>query len=334
MTERLNLLNNWLRIDLDLKGYSLTPASEDASFRRYFRVSLNSESYIVMDAPPDKEDCQPFIDITERLLECNVNAPEIKARDLDKGFLLLTDLGAQLYLHALTETNADTLYTDAIEAILKIQTGARLTGLPRYDARLLREEMTLFRDWLLTKHLCFKLTDKQQKSLDKTISLLIHSALEQPQVFVHRDYHSRNLLYNENHDPGILDFQDAVIGPVTYDLVSLFKDCYIKWPRTEINRWVHEYYHNARVCLGIQSSEKQFMRWFDLMGVQRQLKASGIFARLYHRDNKSGYLKDIPRTLSYIIDLDDDYPELADLITLIREDVLPALDNKQSQCTQ
>ena len=334
MSDRLKLLHHWLSVELCFKDYSLTPASEDASFRRYFRVLHNDGSDIVMDAPPDKEDCSAYLDISARLLACNVNVPEVKARDLVNGFLLLTDLGTELYLDVLTGRNVNTLYNDAIDALLMMQINANSNGLPVYDETLLMTEMHLFSQWLLGKHLQLELTDSQEQLLDKAFTLLTQSALQQPTVFVHRDYHSRNLFHNERANPGIVDFQDAVAGPLAYDLVSLLKDCYIKWSRAEINNWVRTYYQRASDSLSMHLDEQQFMRWFDLMGVQRQLKASGIFARLLHRDGKAGYLKDIPRTLSYIVDLQDDYPELADLTRFIRQHVLSALDNTGASCAQ
>lgn len=325
MNDRLELLNRWLKSDLGFKDFTLEPASEDASFRRYFRVRRDSENLIVMDAPPDKEDCGPYIDVASRLSACGVNVPEIIELDLKHGFLLLGDLGDILYLDVLTDANADKLYRDAMAALLKIQAKAIIDGLPQYDERLLLQEMELFRYWLLERHLKLKSDAVRERLLDELYLFLKNSALEQACVFVHRDYHSRNLLVNEANNPGIVDFQDAVYGPATYDLVSLLKDCYIKWPRSEVRRWLGNYYHEAAKQLKLAAGEEQYMRWFDFMGVQRQLKASGIFARLWHRDRKQGFLKDIPRTLSYITDLEGDYPELSPLISLINNEVLPAL---------
>ena len=325
MNTRLDLLDRWLGDELGFRNYSLAPASQDASFRRYFRVSRDGESFIVMDAPPDREDCRPYIDITGRLQKCGVNVPRILNHDLEHGFLLIGDLGETLYLDVLSSENADQLYADATIALMKMQSGAAIEGLPPYSENLLIQEMELCRYWLFERHLDLKRTDSSQRILDEVFSLLTGSALEQPRVFVHRDYHSRNLLVNDSQNPGIVDFQDAVCGPVTYDLVSLFKDCYIKWPRTRVRRWLLEYYQAVDGNYLSGTGEEKFLRWFDLMGVQRQLKASGIFARLWHRDHKEGFLKDIPRTLSYILDLEDQYPELSALIALLRDDVLPAL---------
>ena len=328
MNDRLELLKLWLRKDLGFTDFSLEPASEDASFRRYFRVRRHAERFIVMDAPPDREDCRPYIDVTRRLRGCGVHVPEIMQQDLERGFLLIGDLGEVLYLDVLNCDNADRLYRDATRALIKMQARAAVDGLPPYDRQLLTREMQLFRDWLLIRHLGMQPGAGLIRLLDEQIAMLCNNALEQPRVFVHRDYHSRNLLVYEGANPGIIDFQDAVSGPITYDLVSLLKDCYIKWPRERIRHWLGEYYQAAAQQLQLQPGVAQFTRWFDLMGVQRQLKASGIFARLWHRDGKRGFIKDIPRTLSYIVDLQDGYPELLPLIDLIQNEVLPVLEDR------
>lgn len=322
----MKLLQQWLHEDLGLDEFSITPASEDASFRRYFRVSWDGSTAIVMDAPPDKENCAVFMDITARLLSCGVNVPGIKSSNLDKGFLLIDDLGTELYLDVLNADNADTLYTDAINALDRFQNHAATEGLPAYDEALLRQELSLFSDWLVGRHLQIKITPVIEKMFADTFSLLVKSALEQPRVFVHRDYHSRNLLLNPNN-PGIVDYQDAVYGPVTYDPVSLLKDCYIRWPRDRILSWLDQYRNIGRYGATANAGDEQFLRWFDLMGAQRHLKASGIFARLLHRDNKPGFVGDIPRTLSYILDLGPMYPELLPLTGFIREQVMPALEH-------
>jgi hypothetical protein len=283
-----------------------------------------------MDAPPERESCDAYINIAMRLQAAGVHAPVILEKDLDQGFLLLTDLGTELYLDALTEDSADRLYGDALRALADIQARADKDGLPPYDERLLLQEMILFPDWLLGRHLHLHLAEEQQVELKRVFAFLVANALDQPRVFVHRDYHSRNLMVCPGHNPGIVDFQDAVAGPVTYDLVSLLKDCYIKWPRQQVNDWASGYCRTIKLPAGVE--EATFLRWFDLMGVQRQLKASGIFARLYHRDQKSGYLKDIPRTLSYILDLGQEYAELQFLVDLIRNRVIPALGEANQSC--
>ncbi len=335
MTARLQQLHHWLSQTIGNKDYDLQPASGDASFRRYYRLTQNNETFIVMDAPPEQEDCASFIDIAGRLHDASINVPKIIAKDLRQGFLLLSDLGDEQYLHKLTQadiadTSVNVLYEEAMQALLRIQQQADDKGLPTYDEKLLRQEMELFRHWLLQEHVGLKLTKLSQAMLDDLFTLLVKEALSQPQVFVHRDYHSRNLMIfhdKDSHDrknnPGVLDFQDAVLGPITYDLVSLLKDCYIKWPRQQTRDWVMTFFLQLAKDHP-ELDERKFMRWFDLMGVQRHLKASGIFARLYHRDGKPGYLADIPRTLSYIVDLKDDYPELQALVELIQNQVMTA----------
>lgn len=330
MTKRFQELLSWLQTHLELPLAQLVPITNDASFRRYFRVIVDATSYIVMDAPPDKENCEPFIDITERLQRSGLNAPQVIAHDLESGFLLLTDLGSQLYLSALTEETVEQLYTDALNALVTMQTQTTYERLPLYNHRLLHQEMNLFSDWLLGQHLNLVLSPTQRTDLITCFELLSTAALSQPQVFVHRDYHSRNLMMVSHHNPGILDFQDAVKGPITYDLVSLLRDCYITWSPERINRWVRQYYSQAQAAglLSQQLTESQLFYWFDWMGIQRHLKASGIFARLYHRDGKAGYLKDIPRTLNYIVEVSANYPELAFLHELVSERVLTGLSNQ------
>lgn len=325
MTERLKSIEKWLCEDLGYNGVSLSPASEDASFRQYFRASWGQETAIVMDAPPDKEDCKPFIEITGRLRECGVNAPGIRASNLQQGFLLLDDFGSELYLDVLTSENADRLYRDAVHAIVKFQGKGRTAGLPEYDSQLLIQEMELFRDWLVGRHLQIEITSSIDKIFNDVFLYLSESALEQPRVFVHRDYHSRNLMYLENNNPGILDYQDAVNGPVTYDLVSLFRDCYIKWPREKVLLWLKAYKDSYGHSWARSTSDEKFLRWFDLMGAQRHLKASGIFARLLYRDGKQGFMRNVPRTLTYILDLEGDYPGLSSLIGFIKDMVVPRL---------
>ncbi len=329
MTQRLELLHGWLQDTLGLTSPALEPASGDASFRRYFRLTLDDgATRIVMDAPPEHEDCRPFVEIARAWEGLGLHLPHIYAADLERGFLLLSDLGNRLYLDALNGDTAEQLYGDALEALVVIQGQAPTQGLPPYDRALLLQEMALFRDWLVREQLGLELDVAEQQMLEQTFDLLAENALQQPQVAVHRDYHSRNLLVTVQSNPGILDFQDAVVGPVTYDLVSLLRDCYISWPRERVEAWAMGYYQLA-LCSGVLCSEHEgeFLRWFDLMGVQRQLKAAGIFARLNRRDGKPGYLGDIPRTLGYIVEVAPDYPELAGLATLIQQRVLPGVSS-------
>ncbi len=321
---RLEALKAWVSRVLQTHSYDLRPASADASFRRYFRVTLGGESYIVMDAPPEKEDSRPYVAIAQRLHALGLNVPRLLEIDLGQGFLLLSDLGERLYLPHLSEATVERLYGDALGALIVLQTGTYTEGgppgfLPDYDEALLRREMELFRDWYLVRHLGLALSRSQQHVLEDAFGILIRSARAQPQVWVHRDYHSRNLLVTGQNNPGIVDFQDAVRGPVTYDLVSLLRDCYIAWPRARVEDWVKGYHALARQS-GIPAGEDdvQFLKWFDLMGVQRHLKASGIFARLHHRDGKPGYLADIPRTLGYVLEVAARQPELEPLLALLR----------------
>ena len=268
-----------------------------------------------MDAPPDKENCHSFVLVTDLIRGVGVNAPDIIAIDIQQGFLLLDDLGNDSYLDHLAEDTADGLYIDAIEALIKMQT---IDGiLPAYDENLLQTEMNLFETWYLNHHLGIQLNEKQKTSLDSIFTLLIDNAKKQPQVFVHRDYHSRNLMITNENNPGVIDYQDAVIGPITYDLVSLFKDCYIEWPREKVEHWLDLYLARLTPIRFIERDT--LIRWFDLMGVQRHLKVLGIFARLYYRDGKSQYLNDLPLTLKYVLETCETYNELQPLKQLLEE---------------
>lgn len=318
MDQRLQQLNNWLQ-ESGYSNYHIAPASADASFRRYFRVQHQGQSFIVMDAPPRQEPTAPFIQVAELLADAGLNVPRILARDTEQGFLQLTDLGNRMYLAELDDDTADKYYGDAMAALLRLQQHPG-SQLPSYDKTLLMSEMQLFPDWYLRQHLDIALSCKQQQMLQESFELLAESALAQPRVIVHRDYHSRNLMLTEPN-PGVLDFQDAVFGPVTYDLVSLLRDCYIAWPRTRVEQWLQHYYQQARNAGIIDKdvSMTQFKRWFDWMGVQRHLKATGIFARLNYRDGKPGYLADIPRTMQYVFDVAAVYPELSGFHALLQE---------------
>lgn len=324
---RLQALQSWLCDELHLDLQRLTPASGDASFRRYFRLHLPEGSFIAMDAPPEQEDCRPFLAIAWSLRDIGLNVPEILEMDLERGFLLLADLGDRRYLDMLDTNTVEHLYGDALDALERLQVkGPRSDALPGYGRELLLREMELFREWLLQRHLGLD-TTAVDAMLDRSFALLAEVALEQPRVCVHRDYHSRNLMVVEQDNPGILDFQDAVVGPVTYDLVSLLRDCYIAWPRDQVERWALAYRERPalRELLG-EVTPEQWLRWFDLMGAQRHLKASGIFARLWHRDGKPGYLADIPRTVRYIAQAAELHPELEDLEHYLSDTVLPQLE--------
>lgn len=284
-----------------------------------------------MDAPPEQEDCLPFLRVAGYLEAMRLNAPRIIEANLDDGFLLLSDLGSRQYLDALLEdtATAPTLYADAIRALLAMQRrgAAYQSQLPPYDDKLLRFELSLFHDWLCGTHLDIEFNEKAEKAWRGCCDLLVANALDQPQVFVHRDYHSRNLMLTTTGNPGILDFQDAVEGPLTYDLVSLLKDCYVQWPAEQVWQWALEFYNGLDAVVRDRIEEEQFRRYFELMGAQRHLKAAGIFARLCHRDGKPAYLADVPRTLSYIVELGPRYPELEFVIELIESRVLPGMDD-------
>lgn len=315
--DRLTQLQQWLDSLAENTYIDLTSASADASFRQYYRVTdkRDNKTYIVMDAPPDKEDCRPFVLVTDLIRGVGVNAPNIISIDLNQGFLLLEDLGDDPYLRHLDESTADGLYLDAIDALIKMQSIDGL--LPTYNAERLKSEMELFEPWYVNRHLNASLGDSQKEILEQVFELLINNALEQPQVFVHRDYHSRNLMILNENNPGVIDYQDAVTGPITYDLVSLFKDCYIEWPREKVEHWLELYL--ARITPDYFIEKQQLIRWFDFMGVQRHLKVLGIFARLNYRDGKSQYLDDLPLTLKYIADTCHSYPELQSLQQLLSE---------------
>ncbi len=314
---RLQQLTAWIKETWP--EATLSVASADASFRRYFRIHHQGKTMIAMDAPPEKENSRPFIDITQRLLNASVHVPTIFKQSLEQGFLVLSDLGSTPYLDQLNAKSADTLYSDAIDALIKIQQ-ADSTDLAVYNTDLLQTEMQLMPDWFLNTHLQLTLTTKQQQIISNTFDALTKAVLEQPQVFVHRDYHSRNLMLTTQHNPGIIDYQDAVLGPLTYDLVSLLRDCYIAWPNHKVEQWALAYRDQAvNSCIMDAVDDATFIRWFDLMGLQRHIKVLGIFARLYHRDGKENYLNDLPLTLDYVMQIGKRYPETEALITLFQQ---------------
>jgi aminoglycoside/choline kinase family phosphotransferase len=307
---RAQALRQWLaRTRPDATG-ALAPVAGDASSRRYFRVATDDgASLVAMDAPPPAEDVGPFVDIGRRLAAAGVHVPAILAADHEQGLLLLDDLGTALYLDHLDGDRAEWLYGDALTALVRMQTRTSVDGLPAYDAARLDAEMALFPTWWLAQHLGLDLA-AARAALAPTRAALVAAALEQPRVFVHRDYHSRNLMVTADRNPGVLDFQDAVSGPVTYDLVSLLRDCYIAWPQDRVAAWLEQYRQQVRAAGLALPGGDTLQRWFDLMGVQRHLKAIGIFARLWHRDGKARYLADIPRTWYYIERLFGRYAEL------------------------
>jgi aminoglycoside/choline kinase family phosphotransferase len=336
MDTRLQLLTRWVR---QFPGFTQTiiePVSGDASFRRYFRVwqtttDNESQPFIVMDAPPEHENCTPFVTIARCWQKQGVAVPRIIQKDVKQGFLLLEDFGDALMLGQLNEHTADRLYRGAMEELLMIQqlTSPPCYPLPPYDSTLLDREMALFPDWLLEQYLGITLGNGERALLETTFAILRQSALAQPDVTVHRDYHSRNLLVRPNTDrPGVIDFQDAVTGPVTYDLVSLLKDCYIQWPEEHIGKWL-EFFRERSKLAGLHRADSEtFRQWFELMGMQRHLKAAGIFARLAIRDGKRGFLNDIPRTVGYLITASGRQPALRQFHEWLSDTVMPKIGQK------
>jgi aminoglycoside/choline kinase family phosphotransferase len=319
----------WLATIDAVAGLPPAPASADASFRRYFRLQSAQQTFIVMDAPPPQEDCTPFVRVAGYLEAMQLNAPRVLEANIERGFLLLSDLGSQLYLRALTDrpAAAASLYADAMQAIVKMQTNgtAYQALLPPYDEKLLRFELSLFHDWLCQTHIGVEFSVTDEARWQALCDVLVANAFDQAQVFVHRDYHSRNLMLTADNNPGMLDFQDATEGPYTYDLVSLLKDCYVRWPAAQVRAWALEFFAMLDSTCGAPTDATTFLRHFELMGVQRHLKAAGIFARLNHRDGKPGYMADIPRTLQYVAELAPRHAELEFIGKLINARCLPAL---------
>ncbi|HCT08393.1 aminoglycoside phosphotransferase family protein [Pseudomonas sp. BIGb0164] len=331
---RLQQLEVWLDEQLPIlfnaQGWgavppaTLTAASSDASFRRYFRWEGGDHTFIVMDAPPPQENCKPFVDIAHLLAKSGINVPKIYAEDLPRGFLLLNDLGRKTYLDVIDDKNADQLFADAIDSLLAFQQLPMDAPLPSYDVALLRRELELFPEWYVRRHLGIELDTRQQTLWQRVSDQLIDSALAQPKVLVHRDYMPRNLMISEPN-PGVLDFQDAVYGPVTYDITCLFKDAFLSWPAVRVREWQHGYWQRAQQAgIAVQADFDEFLRASDLMGVQRHLKVIGIFARICHRDGKPRYLADVPRFFAYIEAVLADRPELSDLAELLTSLRAPA----------
>ncbi|TMH83293.1 MAG: aminoglycoside phosphotransferase [Betaproteobacteria bacterium] len=313
-------VESWLAAQLRGARFSLTPASVDASFRRYFRASLpDGRSYVVMDAPPEREDCRPFVHVARLLRAAGVHAPEVHAEDLAQGFLLLADLGTQTYLQALNADNAARLLGEATDALLRWQLATRPGELPPYDEALLRREMNLFPEWYVSRHLGVELSNAQKAELEGIYRLLVKSALAQPAVYVHRDYMPRNLMVSEPN-PGVLDFQDAVLGPITYDMVSLLRDAFVSWDEERVLDWSVRYWEKAkRAGLPVETGFAEFWRAFEWMGLQRHLKVLGIFARINYRDGKPKYLEDTPRFIRYARAVSERYAALAPLARLLDE---------------
>ncbi len=324
--ERLESLRHWVAVCLGGQEFDLAPASSDASFRRYFRVTFDGRNYIVMDAPPSHEDCRPFVRAARLFADAGVHVPRVLAEDLAHGFLLLSDLGPVTYLTVLNESSARDLYLDANAAVVKIQLASRPGELPAYDRDLLLRELTLFPDWYVAKHLGQALTDGQTHLMDQAFERILSNNLAQPKVYVHRDYHSRNLMLSDPN-PGILDFQDAVYGPITYDLASLYKDAYIRWEEEQVLDWLIRYWEAARKArLPVAADFYEFYRDFEWMGAQRHIKVLGIFARLHHRDGKDAYLKDMPLVMDYLRKACERYTELHPMLRLLDQ-----LENRAAQ---
>jgi N-acetylmuramate 1-kinase len=333
MSERLDRARQWIQNVLGVQSVELRPASSDASFRRYFRVRAHDASMILMDAPPEREDCRPYVAVSDLLERAGVHVATIHARDLAAGFLLLEDLGEHCYLDQLDADSAPTLYDDALETLLAMQSRVPASAVPDYDTGLVMQELSLFGDWFLRRHLGIDTNGTTGEVLSKSFQFLANRFEEQARVFVHRDYHSRNLMRTPAHNPGVLDFQDAVAGPPAYDAVSLLRDVYIEWPEEPVEAWLLEYHRDA-LSLGvpIAAGAVEFLRDADLIGAQRHLKIAGIFCRLYYRDGKSDYLQDIPLTLRYLMSECERQPELAALRSLLQDlDVMAELQKKNPQ---
>jgi aminoglycoside/choline kinase family phosphotransferase len=326
---RLELIQQWLSHDLGLKAAGLAPASADASFRRYFRVLVSGTSMVVMDAPPPHEDVRPYLKVSRLLEAIGVHVPHVHEADEERGLLLLEDLGSTHYLARLNAgDDPQPLYGDALQTLAEIQVRGRECAqqLAPYDREPLARELNLMPEWFLARHLGLTLSKAEQEVIATSFEFLIREALDQPQVFVHRDYHSRNLMIVSERNPGVIDFQDALRGPIGYDLVSLLKDCYISWPRDRVTQWVRGYRAAlARRGADVGADDRQFLRWFDLIGAQRHIKVLGIFCRLWYRDGKAAYSRDLPLTLQYVRDTCAMYPELSSLSRFLEQRVVREL---------
>jgi len=309
----------WTRAALGDPTLILAPASSDASFRSYWRTHHDGRSWIVMDSPPAQEDPRPWLKIGQQLAAAGLHVPAVHAQDLEQGFLLIEDLGTRLYLNELNDDNADALYGDAMDALLLMQTRIAYRDLPPFDRDVLVRGLEVMPEWFLGRHLNHTPTCDEWDVLETAFNVIIHNAQEQPRCFVHRDYHSRNLLVVEQNNPGIIDFQGALAGPVTYDLASLLRDAYIVWPREHVEAWVESYRLRLRKAgvIGTEIDSKRFLRWFDLTGLHRHVRVLGQFYRLWYRDGKPGYLADVPRVYQYVVSVARSYPELADFVALI-----------------
>ena len=315
--DRLHALDAWLRDALPGVEFALENASADASFRRYFRVASGTRTWIAMDAPPEREDCRPFVRIAAMLRAAGVNAPEVIAQDLAHGFLLLTDLGRESYLQVIDAGNADRLFADATAALVRWQLASREGELPDYDEKLLRRELDLFPEWYIGRHLGVELSPGERAGLEEVFAQIMRSNLAQARVYVHRDFMPRNLMVSEPN-PGVIDFQDAVYGPVGYDIASLMRDAFLSWEEERVIDWTVRYWERARRArLPVPADFGEFWRDVEWMGLQRHLKVLGIFARIKYRDGKDGYLEDTPRFIAYVRRATARYGELAPLARLL-----------------
>ena len=330
MPARMQLIQSFLTSCFPGEVIRLEPITGDASFRRYFRFSRAHQSYILMDAPTPAEDCSRFVATQQAFAKAGLQVPQILEQDLQQGLLLLTDLGDTLLLSKLTKDTAVSFYQQALAQLSQVRTiNSTIAGaLPVFDLAFLLREMQIFIDWFVLQHLKLTLNEQEQAMLQQHFLLLADTALQQPQAGMHRDYHSRNLMLQPDGNLAVIDFQDVVIGPVTYDAVSLLKDCYIKWPTELVQDLSHEFYQKliSQAELSADTSPEQFQLWFDWMGLQRHIKVSGIFCRLYHRDGKAGYLSDLPRVFDYVLEVTSRYPQLQQLDLWLKQKVKPALE--------
>lgn len=330
MNEQRELqLQAWCEAITGYRQQRLQSVSGDASFRRYFRTSDGHRSLIAVDAPPPQESLQPFMAIAQAYAEAGVHVPQVIAADENNGFMLLTDLGSTLLLSELTEQSMEQWYQPALAdlpALMRV-TSTTQGPLPAYDEALLRRELHLFHEWLVSKYLKLSFSEQEQQMWNRVCDTLVNNALAQPQVGVHRDFHARNIMVLADNQLAYIDFQDAVVGPVTYDAVSLLRDCYVRWPNEQVEQLAVDFLQTLKQQQLVANSvtEEQWLRWFDLMGMQRHTKAAGIFARLFLRDGKSGYLQDIPRTLGYLYDVAGRYPEFEDYRDWLAQRIQPAL---------
>jgi aminoglycoside/choline kinase family phosphotransferase len=318
-THRLEMLNHWLTNYFGNANYHLTPLAGDASFRRYYRLNHQNTSYIIMDAPPQKENIEPFLQVSNLLSAQGLKIPHAHGINHTEGFIILDDLGDTLLLSVLTAESAPRVYQEAIQQLIHMQ-NIKTDSLPPFNAAFIHEELTRFIDWYLIRHLDLDLTPTELTLIQQTFELLSTTLVHQPQVFIHRDFHARNIMICPDGQLGIIDYQDAMSGPIAYDLVSLLKDCYIDWPRERYLEWLHGYFI-ASPFLKPYDFET-LTRWFDYCGLQRHLKVYGIFSRLAYRDNKPHYLNELPRIERYVLESLTLYPELSAFKTWFQDKVM------------